>query len=53
MLPVKKTTVINLITNLVMVALAVIDVRAAALTALLLFVLEHGGVMNRRERRRE
>lgn len=50
MLPVKKSTMFNLLTNLGMVALAVIDVRAGIITAGLMFIVEHGGDMYRRER---
>ena len=53
MLPVRKSTVFNLLTNLSMVALAVIDVRAGLITAGLMFVFEHGGDLYRRDRDRD
>lgn len=53
MLPVRKSTVFNLLTNLSMVALAVIDFRAGLIAAGMMFAFEHGGDIYRRERERE
>lgn len=53
MLPVKKSTVFNLLTNISMVALAVIDFRAGLIAAAMMFAFEHGGDMYRREQGRE
>lgn len=50
MLPVRKSTIFNLLSNLGMVALAAIDVKAGLITAILLFTFEHGGDMYRREK---
>ncbi len=50
MLPVKKSTIFNLLSNLGMVALAAIDIKAGLITAVLLFTFEHGGDMYRREK---
>ncbi|MEO1772505.1 hypothetical protein [Candidatus Enterococcus ferrettii] len=51
MLPVRKSTAFNLITNLGMVALTVIDIKAGVITALLMFVCECGGNMYKREKK--
>lgn len=50
MLPVRRSTVFNLLSNLGMVALAAIDIKAGLITAVLLFTFEHGGDMYRREK---
>lgn len=51
MLPVKKSTAFNLITNLGMVVLTAIDIRAGVITALLMFVCECGGNMHKRQKK--
>ena len=48
MFPIKRLTVINMLVNLIIVKMTLIDVRAAILCVLVIFILEHYSDMIRR-----
>lgn len=49
MFPIKRLTVINMVVNLIIVKMTLIDVRAAVLCVVVIFILEHYSDMIRRK----
>lgn len=48
MFPIKRLTILNLVVNLIIVKMTLIDVRAAVLCVVVIFIFEHYSDMIRR-----